>query len=71
MKKQRLSGVTINPFRIIYNIAEQTALTEKQYRQDRENSTYRVYWSIIGDILGAISIFALGYLWLVTAAAFS
>ena len=48
MKKQRLSGVTINPFRIIYNIAEQTALTEKQYRQDRENSTYRVYWSILG-----------------------
>lgn len=71
MKKQRLSGDTINPFRIIYNIAEQTALTENQYRQDRENSTYRVYWSIIVDILGAISIFALGYLWLVAAAVFS
>ena len=71
MKKQRLSGVTTNPLRIIYNIAEQTALTENQYRQDRENSTYRVYWSIIVDILGAISIFALGYLWLVAAAIFS
>lgn len=71
MIKQRLSGFTINPFRIIYNIAVETALTEKQYRQNRENSTYRVYWSIIGDILGAISIFALGYLWLVTAASFS
>ena len=71
MIKQRLNRVTINPFRIIYNIAEQTALTEKQHRQNRENSTYRVYWSILGDILGAISIFALGYLWLVTAAAFS
>jgi len=71
MKKQRLSGVTINPLRIIYNIAEEAALTENQYRQDRENSTYRVYWSIIVDILGAISIFALGYLWLVAAAIFS
>ena len=71
MKKQRLSGVTTNPLRIIYNIAEEAALTENQYRQDRENSTYRVYWSIIVDILGAISIFALGYLWLVAAAIFS
>ena len=71
MKKQRLSGVTINPLRIIYNIAEEAALTENQYRQVRENSTYRVYWSIIVDILGAISIFALGYLWLVAAAIFS
>ena len=59
MKKQRFSGATINPLRIIYNIAEQTALTEKQYRQNRENSTFRVFWSILGDILGAISIFAL------------
>ena len=71
MKKQRLSGVTINPLRIIYNIAVEAALTENQYRQDRENSTYRVYWSIIVDILAAISIFALGYLWLVAAAIFS
>ena len=71
MKKQRLSGVTTNPLRIIYNIAVEAALTENQYRQDRENSTYRVYWSIIVDILGAISIFALGYLWLVAAAIFS
>ena len=65
MKKQRFSGVTINPIRIIYNIAVETALTENQHRQDRENSTFRVFWTFIVDILGAISIFALVYLWLV------
>ena len=71
MKKQRFSGATMNPLRIIYNIAVETALTENQHRQDRENSTFRVFWSVIVDILGAISIFALGYLWLVAAAVFS
>lgn len=65
MKKQRFSGATINPIRIIYNIAVETALTENQHRQDRENSTFRVFWTIIVDILGAISIFALVYMWLV------
>ena len=65
MKKQRFSGVTINPLRIIYNIAVETALTENQHRQDRENSTFRVFWTVIVDILGAISIFALVYMWLV------
>lgn len=65
MKKQRFSGVTINPIRIIYNIAVETALTENQHRQDRENSTFRVFWTFIVDILGAISIFALVYMWLV------
>lgn len=65
MKKQRFSGATINPLRIIYNIAVETALTENQHRQDRENSTFRVFWTIIVDILGAISIFALVYMWLV------
>lgn len=65
MKKQRFSGATMNPLRIIYNIAVETALTENQHRQDRENSTFRVFWSVIVDILGAISIFALVYMWLV------
>lgn len=71
MNKQRLSGVTINPIRIIYNISELTIPSKKQTSQYSQGSAFRTFCSVIVDIIGAISIFALGYLWLLAAAFFS
>ena len=71
MNKQTLSRVTINPIRIIYIILELTIPSKKQTSQYSQGSAFRTFCSVIVDILGAISIFALGYLWLLAAAFFS
>ena len=71
MKKQTLSSEGPNPFRIIYIISKLTSSSKKQISQYSQGSAFRTFCSISVDILGAISIFALGYLWLLAAAFFS
>lgn len=71
MKNQRLTTGTVNPIRIIYNILEEAGITENQNRQGRENSTYRVFWTILVDILGALSLFVTLFAWLWIAGIFS
>tara|TARA_Y100001978_G_scaffold188597_1_gene190140 strand:- start:2665 stop:2880 length:216 start_codon:yes stop_codon:yes gene_type:complete len=71
MNKQLLRGFSINPIRIIYIIPELTIASVNQVRQYSQGSAFRTFCSVIGDILGAISIFLLGYIWLLTAAFFS
>ena len=42
-----------------------------QGKQDRLNRSFRKFCVITGDILGAISIFAIGYVWLLVAGVLS
>ena len=71
MKKQRLSSEGVNFFRIIYIIRVLTVPSVNQIKQISQGSAFRTFCSITVDILGALSIFALCYLWLLAAALFS
>ena len=71
MKKQRLSLEGASPFRIIYIIPVLTVAYEILHSQVRQNRAVRTFCSVIVDIFGLASIFALGYMWLLTAAYFS
>jgi len=71
MKKQRLSLEGANPFRIIYIICGLTVPLEKLYNQINQSRALRTFYSVVVDIFSLLSIFALGYMWLVAATFFS
>ena len=57
----------LSVFRIIYTILEITVMAVFRVKRDRLNRSFRKFCVITGDILGAISIFAIGYVWLLVA----
>ena len=71
MKKQTLKADPSNWIRIIYIIPVLTVAYDNLYRQVRQNRAVRTFCSVIVDIFGLTSIFALSYMWLLTAAYFS
>jgi hypothetical protein len=71
IKYKRLSDY-IKGFRIIYIMLKYSNVTEKQVRLIRQIDLIKPnrIISIIEDVLAALSIFAIGYLWLWVARGF-
>jgi len=65
---KRLSDY-VRGFRIIYNILKPSNVSEKQFRLIKQINLINLI-RIIEDVLAAMSIFAIAYLWLLVARGF-
>ena len=68
IKYKRLSEY-LKGFRIIYIISELSNVSEKQFRLIKQINLINLI-RIIEDVLAAMSIFAIAYLWLLVARGF-
>jgi len=68
IKYKRLSDY-VRGFRIIYNILKPSNVSEKQFRLIKQINLINLI-RIIEDVLAAMSIFAIAYLWLLVARGF-